>query len=128
MSFSLPTDRFPGSYNIDALVDRITALESNSVAFAAKGVAAGYRIARGEDSLDGSNPTPIATGLTTVIAFVAMLKGSAAPGDGTSVLTSVITGAAGNVDVHGWKNTGGTDPTLVASTGTDVFYWIAVGT
>ena len=33
-----------------------------------------------------------------------------------------------NVDVYAWKNTGGTDPTLVASTGVETFYWIATGT
>lgn len=85
------------------------------------------KFARGEAALDGSNPTPIATGLTTVVAFVAMLKGSTAPGDNTSVLTSVID-AAGVVNVYAWKNTSGTDPTLVASTGTETIYWIAIGT
>lgn len=90
------------------------------------GAAAGYRIARGETALDGSNPTPVTTGLTTVVAFVATLKGTAAPGDNTSVLTADISG--GTVNVYAWKNTGGTDPTLVASTGTESFYWVAVGT
>lgn len=92
------------------------------------GVAAGYALARGETALDGGNPTPVATGLATVIAFTATLKGTAAPGDSTSVLTADIAGAAGNVNVYAWKNTGGTDPTLVASTGTESFYWIAIGT
>lgn len=89
------------------------------------GVASGYKIARGQAALDGSNPTNVAHGLTTCVSFVAMLKGTAAPGDNTSVLTANINGA--NVDVYAWKNTGGTDPTLVASTGTESFYWIAVG-
>lgn len=89
------------------------------------GIAAGYILARGEAALDGSNPTPIATGLTTVVAFVAMLKGSVAPGVGTSVLTGVI--SSGTVNVYGWKPTSNADPTLIASTGTDSFYWIAVG-
>lgn len=90
------------------------------------GVAVGYKVARGETALDGSNPTPVATGLTTVVGFVATLKGTAAPGDNTSVLTADISGAT--VNVYAWKNTGGTDPTLVASTGTESFYWIAIGT
>jgi hypothetical protein len=51
------------------------------------GVAAGYKIARGETALDGSNPTPITTGLTTIVAAVVALKGIAAPGVGTSVIT-----------------------------------------
>lgn len=104
-----------------------TAALAAAVATPVAGVAAGYKLARGEAALDGGNPTPIDTGLTTVIAFVATLKGSAAPGDNTSVLTALI-GVAGSVDVHAWKNTGGSDPTLVASTGTESFYWIAIGT
>lgn len=92
---------------------------------AVAGVAAGYILARGESALDGSNPTPIVTGLTTIIAFVAMLKGSVAPGVGTTTLTSVI--SSGTANVYGWKPTATGDCTLVASTGTDSFYWIAVG-
>lgn len=92
-------------------------------------VAAGYKIARGEAALDGSNPTNVITGLATVVAFVATLKGAAAPGDNTSVLTVDLAGpAAGSADVYAWKNTGGTDPTLVASTETESFYWVAIGT
>ncbi|MCC7139780.1 MAG: hypothetical protein IT460_15260 [Planctomycetes bacterium] len=85
------------------------------------------RFAGGEAALDGANPTPVDTGLTTVLGFVATLKGSVAPGDNTSVLTAVID-TDGVVNVHAWKNTGGTDPTLVASTGTESFYWVAFGT
>lgn len=101
---------------------------ASEVASPVAGVADGYKIARGETALDGGNPTPVATGLTTVIAFVATLKGTAAPGVGTSVLTANIAGAAGNVDVYAWKPTSNSDPTLVASTGTESFYWTAIGT
>lgn len=85
----------------------------------------GFKMACGEAALDGSNPTPITTGLTTCSAAVAQLKGSAAPGDNTSVLTCVI--GTADFDVYAWKNTSGTDPSLVASTGTESFYWIAFG-
>jgi hypothetical protein len=34
----------------------------------------------------------------------------------------------GTLNVYAWKNTSGTDPTLVASTGTETFDWIAIGT
>jgi predicted RecA/RadA family phage recombinase len=90
------------------------------------GAANGYKIARGEGTLDGSNPTPIATGLTTVVAVVATLKGTAAPAVGTSVLTVNISGTTANV--YAWKPTGAGDTNLIASTGTESFYWIAVGT
>lgn len=92
------------------------------------GVAGGYKIARGSAVLDGSNPTPIATGLATVISFVATQNRTTAPGLNTSLLTADIAGAAGNVNVYGWKPTGAGDATLIASTGTESFYWIAVGT
>lgn len=108
-----------------AAVDANTA-KTGASALATTGVAAGYKIARGESALDGSNPTPVTTGLTTCIAFVAMLKGAVAPGVGTSVITSVI--SSGDANVYGWKPTSNSDPTLVASTGTDGFYWIAIGT
>lgn len=103
-------------------VDVTNAVATGGIA----GVAAGYKLARGETALDGSNPTPVATGLATVIAFVAILKGSVAPGVGTSALTSVISGTTANV--YAWKVTATGDATLIASTGTESFYWIAVGT
>lgn len=93
------------------------------------GAGAGYKIARGgAAALDGSNPTPIATGLTTIVAAVVQLRGTAAPGDNTSVLTTDFTGSDGTLNVYAWKNTSGSDPTLVASTGTETFDWIAIGT
>lgn len=121
-----PDTNFPDGVNAGSL--KIAGVDATGVALTGGviGVAAGYKIARGETALDGSNPTPVSTGLTTVIAFVATLKGSAAPGVGTSVLTAVISGATGNV--YAWKPTSNADPTLVASTGTESFYWIAVGT
>lgn len=100
--------------------------QTAALATAPAAVAAGYKIARGETALDGSNPTAVATGLTTVIAFTATIKGTAAPGVGTSVLTANISGAT--VNVYAWKVTGAGDTTLIASTGTESFYWIAVGT
>lgn len=103
-----------------------TAAVAAATATPLAGVAAGYKVARGETALDGSNPTPVAHGLTTCVAFVATLKGTAAPGVGTSVLTANINGA--NVDVYAWKPTSNADPTLVASTGTESFYWVAIGT
>lgn len=48
-----------------------------------------------------------------------------APGDATSVLTYDVSG--GTVNVYAWRNTTGTDPTLVASTGTETFSYQVVG-
>lgn len=98
-------------------------------ATAVVGVAAGYKIARGTVTLDGSNPTTAATGLTTIVAACTSLKQTAAPGDDPSWLSHSYTGSDGNLDIYAWKNTGGTDPTLVASTNnTATVDWIAIGT
>lgn len=93
------------------------------------GVGGGYKVARGTATLDGSNPTTVATGLTTIVAAVVGLKSATAPGDDPSWLSHNYTGSDGNLDIYAWKNTGGTDPTLVASTNnTATVDWIAVGT
>lgn len=90
------------------------------------GVAAGYRMARGETALDGSNPTTVATGLTTIVMAVACLKGTVAPGVGTSHVTYDWSGA--NLSLYGWKPTATGDCTLIASTGTETVGWVAIGT
>lgn len=99
---------------------------TTALATAPAAVAAGYKIARGETALDGSNPTAVATGLTTVVAFACALKGTAAPGVGTSNITYDISGAT--VNLYAWKVTGAGDATLIASTGTETVGWVAVGT
>lgn len=91
-----------------------------------QGVASGYKLARGAAALDGSNPTTVATGLTTIVSASVSLNMTSAPGLSTSVLTCDISGA--NLNVYAWKPTGAGDTTLVASTGTENFYWVAVGT
>lgn len=84
------------------------------------------RIASGEIALDGSNPTPIATGLTTVTGVAVALKGSAAPGVGTSVITYDVSG--GTVNLYAWKPTSNANPTLIASTGTETVGYVVTGT
>ncbi len=86
----------------------------------------GTKFVGGESALDGTNPTSIAHGLDNCLGAIAVLKGSSAPGVSTSVITAVVNGA--NVDFYGWKPTSNANPTLVASTGTEGFYWIAFGT
>ena len=114
--------------NIDGTLATAAAF-GTSFANATIGVAAGYKIARGTTALDGSNPTPVTTGLATVVSAMVTLEGSAAPGVGTSVLTQATTNwATGALAVYAWKVTGSGDATLIASTGTETFDWIAVGT
>lgn len=98
---------------------------------AVAGVAAGYKIARGEATLDGSNPTPVTTGLATVVAAIAVLKTAVAPGVGTTTITVDYGGGvtAGELDIHAWKPTSSSNPTLIASTdSSSVVSWIAIGT
>jgi hypothetical protein len=104
---------------------------AGGVANAVGGVADSYKLARGEVTLDGSNPTPITTGLATVVAAVACFKTAVALGDDPNALTVDYGGsvAAGELDIHAWKNSSGTDPTQVASTNSAmVVSWIAIGT
>jgi len=82
-------------------------------------------VASGTVTLDGSNPTPVTTGLTTVTTAVAVIKQSTTPGDDPVCVTVDYTG--GTLNIYAWKNNG-TDPTLVASTNsTATIDWIAVG-
>ena len=90
------------------------------------GVANTGVIKSGTVTLDGSNPTPVTTGLTTVLNGSACLKSSTAPGDDPTYFT--VDYSSGTLNIYAWKNTGGTDPTLVASTNNSATVdWIAVG-
>lgn len=79
----------------------------------------GRRLIAGQVTLDGANPTPIALAsyLRQVTGGVVSIQGSATPGDdpvAVTCLPNVTT--ISTLDVYAWKNTTGTDPTLVAST------------
>jgi len=102
--------------------------QTSALATAPAAVAAGYKIARGETALDGSNPTPVTTGLSTIVACALSIKATAAPGsgDGTRIITYDT--STGTMNMYAWAPTSGTDPTLVASTGTETVGWVCVGT
>lgn len=86
------------------------------------------RFDAGEVTLDGSNPTPVTTRLTTVLGGVATIKSTSALGDDPSQITVGFTGSDATLNIYAWKNTGGTDPTLIASTdNTFVIEWVAWG-
>jgi len=90
------------------------------------GVGASYMVARGETALDGSNPTPVTTGLTTITGCSLTIKSTSAPGVSTSVLTYGT--SSGTLNMYGWKVTATNDATLIASTGTDTIGWVCLGT
>lgn len=80
----------------------------------------------GTINLDGSGATPVTTGLSNLIAFGAQLQTASAPGVATSVVT--VTASGGTLSIWPWKVTGTGDATLVASDGTEVVRWWAIGT
>lgn len=86
--------------------------------------ATNIKIVTGEAALDGTNPTPVETGLRTIYAVTLALKATA-PADGTKVLTYTTTN--GRINVYAWTTADGADPTLVDSTGTESFSYIAAG-
>lgn len=90
------------------------------------GAAAGYKIARGSVTLDGSNPTSVSHGLNTVVAHCVSIDSTLAPND-PSVVTSAVNGST--LNIYAWKPTSAATTTLVASAVTDVnVEWVAVGT
>jgi hypothetical protein len=114
-----------GKLTIDG-VDQTAALATAPAA-----IAAGYKIARGQQLTVAASDT-VVTGLATVVAVVASLDSD--PADDPFMCTASIgdqagTPAAGSIFIKTWKNTGGTDPTpLAASTFSKKVNWIAIGT
>jgi len=90
------------------------------------GALAGLKVVTGEIALDGSNPTPVLTGLTAIVGVSLALKKNSAPGVGTSVVTYDTTG--GTLNLYGWKVTASGDATLIASTGTETVGYTVFGT
>lgn len=85
------------------------------------GVATGYAIARGITALDGSNPTTVVTGLTTITGIGVVLNRSTALSSATAFVTyNNISG--GSFDLYAWVVAG------TASTGTENVAWVAIGT
>lgn len=97
------------------------AITDSAVANYAVGVASGYKIARGSTALDGSNPTTVSTGLVSVVSCTGTLLRNSALTSGTAFLTH-DTASGANVDFYAWILAG------TASTGTESFEWICVGT
>lgn len=104
--------------------DKTSAL-SAAVTAPVNGIAAGYKIARGETALGGTNPTNITTGLTTIIACTATVKKTTAP---TSEETITYTTSSGTLSLYVWQPTSTAVTTLVASPSTATVGWICIGT
>ena len=85
-------------------------------------------VASGTVGLDGSNPTSVTTGLTTLLGCFVTLHSSAAPGDLIATFSVLTTASAGRLDIYAWEFTSGTDATLVASDAGEVVDWFCNGT
>lgn len=97
----------------------------NKMVDAVNTINSGQAIFSGEIALDGSNPTPVTTGLTTIAGCDVVIKSTSAP----STTTVVSYGSSGGtLNIYGWKPNTITDNTLVASTGTDTVGWTCGGT
>jgi hypothetical protein len=83
------------------------------------------KIVAGEVALDGTNPTAVATGLTTITSVSLTLKTASAPGVSTECVTYDVSG--GTLNIYGWKATSLSNPTLIASTGTDTVGYLVTG-
>ena len=84
------------------------------------------RLVGGETTLDGSNPTAVSTGRSTITGVTLTLASSSAPGVSTSILTYAVSGVT--LSIYAWKVTSSSDTTLVASTdSTSTVYYVVVG-
>lgn len=84
-------------------------------------VGASYKIARGVSALGGTNPTTIASGLTTVVAVAAVLNRSTSLATGSAFVT-YNNFSSGSFDLYAWVVAG------TASSGTENVSWVAIGT
>jgi hypothetical protein len=110
-------------------VATLAATKQNTLTNPIVGVASGYKIARGVDSITGSGT--VATGLTTVVSVVVSPQSDP---DGTNLhsCSGTIgdqsgTPAAGSVIVKCWKITAAGNGALIAATAAKSVNWIAVG-
>lgn len=86
-----------------------------------------WRMAIGSKVLDGSNPSSVTTGLTTITVCNVTNRINVSPADDVVSLTTQTDAIAGRLDIYAW-GTNGTDPTLVASTNsTTTIDWLCVG-
>lgn len=95
------------------------------------GVAAGYKIARGQHTTIDADDT-VVTGLATVVAAVATFESD--PVAGAQTVTAVLgdqagAPAAGSIQIKTWKATATADTAVIpATTFSKLVNWIAIGT
>jgi hypothetical protein len=106
-------------------------IAADAVTSAVAGVAASYKIARGQHTTVDADDT-VVTGLATVVAAVASLDSD--PVAGAQSVTCTIgdqagAPAAGSIQIKTWKATAADNTALIAGTTfSKLVNWIAVGT
>lgn len=112
----------------------LTQAATGAAALGVSGVAAGYKIARGQATTVAASDT-VVTGLATVVSAVASLDSD--PVVGASFASASIgdqagTPAAGSILINTWKPTtagaAGNPDVIAATTFTKKVNWIAIGT
>lgn len=94
----------------------------------ALGVGVGYRIARGQVVLDGSNPTPASHGLTTVNACVITNNRQVAPTGNNDPQFFTYATAATGVNINAWFYSATGSVVKPSTDNDDVVSWMCVGT
>lgn len=112
----------PGSFSANKAVIADANSKIEGIRYPVGGLSQAKLVAGGSTTLDGSNPTAVVTGLSSISGFIAQLQGSTELSL-THVLSHTI--SSGTVSVYAWKSTGGT--ALIASTGIETFDWVAFG-
>jgi hypothetical protein len=82
-------------------------------------------IVSGTIALDGSNPTSVVTGLSTITSATVSRNDASAPGADPTALSWAATG--GTLNIYAWKITAADNGALIASTNTDVVSYIVTG-
>ncbi len=85
----------------------------------------GKEILTGTVDLDGTNPTPVDTGFSTIDHVHVALTGDTAPGVSTTTFSWEADG--NTVNIYAWKPTGSGNTTLVASDGTETVSYVIIG-
>ena len=89
-----------------------------SVANPVAALATGYKIVAGDVLLDGSNPTPVATGLAAIVGAVATLRSTLASTGAPVVLQTQFTTSTGNLDIYAFAFLSTADSALTGSAST----------
>src|ERR1043165_4752366 len=100
---SEPSYRPQSEYNQSQAAQKLGNLTQAKLELLVQGVAGGYKLARGTATLDGSNPTTVATGLATIVTAVCSLKAASTPGDDPSWVSVNYSGSDGNLDIYAYK-------------------------